>query len=240
MAGQAATTTTTTTATTATTAAIEIQKELNKPKKPGENGKYYTHVKPYLDEITGWLKEGFTDYSICEKLNISHQAWIDYKKAHTELIECYTRAQKARNALVYNKQYESAIGYSHKELYIAQYQGQIVEKEITKHYPPNERAAALFLVNNDPDFKTGREPVIQNNLNVTLDLPPEERDAEIARLLNQKTSEAETPEAIEAEYQIVDQEDMEDPENVMSPTTSSGSGPETDYEITSKSEDPPY
>lgn len=125
--------------------------------KPGPKGKYETHVKPYLDEIFEWLKKGYTDCSICEQLGLHQNTWIRYREENTELSDLYARARAHRNALVMNKMYEKAIGYEHPDLFIAQYQGEVVEKEIKKYYPPDVNAADLFLRNNDPEYKSAKQ-----------------------------------------------------------------------------------
>ena len=139
--------------------------------------KYYTHVLPRLEEIYKWLCEGMTEYSIARELGIGHNTFIEYKKQHEEIIEVFTRARTHKNALVMHKQYEKAIGYEHKDLFIAQYQGKIVEQEIIKYYPPDVQAADLYLRNNDPDYKSAKSEgiVINNTTNFQMDKYQEEK-----------------------------------------------------------------
>lgn len=144
----------------------EVIKINNEVSKPGPKGKYETHVKPYLPEIFEWLKQGYTDCSICEQLGLHQNTWIRYREENIELSKLYARARAHRNALVMNKMYEKATGYEHKDLFIAQYQGEIVEKEIIKHYPPCDKAADLFLRNNDPDYKSAKASNDIGNLTI--------------------------------------------------------------------------
>ena len=134
--------------------------------------KYETHVKPRLDDIYIWMKEGMTEGSICKQLGISKDTWIRYKKRYSEICDLYTRAQEERNELVLDSMYQKATGYKHPDLFIAQYQGQIVEKEIVKHYPPDHNAADLYLRNRMPGYVSTRPELsggntfIQNNVNI--------------------------------------------------------------------------
>lgn len=132
----------------------------------GRPCKYESHVEPYLEDIFEWLKKGYTDISICEQLGISQDSWIKYKEQYSDLSELYARARAHRNALVMNKMFEKAIGYEHDDLFIAQYQGQIVEKPIKKYYPPDEKAADLFLRNNDPEYKSAKSSNDIGNLTI--------------------------------------------------------------------------
>lgn len=47
--------------------------------------------------------------------------------------------------------YRRAIGYSHPDVHISTYQGEITETPITKHYPPDTAAATLWLTNRQRD-----------------------------------------------------------------------------------------
>ena len=79
-------------------------------RKVGRPCKYESHVRPYLDKIYQWLKEGYTDISICEQLGISQDSWIKYKERYSDLSELYARARAHRNALVMNKMFLRATG----------------------------------------------------------------------------------------------------------------------------------
>jgi hypothetical protein len=134
----------------------------------GRPCKYDTHVEPYLDKVYKWLKEGYTEYSIAEQLSIHPYTFARYKQEFSALNEVFTRARTEKCSLVMHKQYEKAIGYEHKDMFIAQYQGKIVEKEIIKYYPPDVNAADLYLRNNSEDYKSakadaGNLTLIQNN-----------------------------------------------------------------------------
>jgi hypothetical protein len=162
---------------------IAVQEPVAEMDKRGRPCKYESHVEPHLDKIYKWLKKGYTDYSIADRLGIHQNTWMRYKDNYSILGDLYTRARAHKSALVMHKQYERAIGYEHKDLFIAQYQGQIVEKEIVKHYPPDVQAADLYLRNNMEDYKGAKSEsgltLIQNNYQ----LP--EAKAEIARLLEE-------------------------------------------------------
>lgn len=48
--------------------------------------------------------------------------------------------------------YHKAKGYSHPDVHISNYQGDITITEITKHYPPDTTAAKYWLTNRQPDL----------------------------------------------------------------------------------------
>jgi hypothetical protein len=175
-------------------------KEPTKAIETDNNGrpyKYETHVLPRLKEIYKWLKEGMTEYSIAEQLGIHRHSLMKYKEEEKDLIDIFTRARTERNCLVMHKMYEKAVGYEHKDLFIAQYQGEIVEKEINKYYPPDVNAADLYLRNNSEDYKGaksegGNLTLIQNNFQ----LP---QIAQQIKLLEEELKKLESPQAVDVQ-----------------------------------------
>ena len=140
--------------------------------KPGPKGKYETHVKPYLTEIFEWLKQGYTDISICDQLGISQDSWIKYREEHSELSELYTRARTERNRLVMNKMFQRACGEKVTLLkQKATKDGEIVDLVEEQYIPPDVNAADLFLRNNDPEYRSAKMDLnsltlVQHNYNL--------------------------------------------------------------------------
>jgi len=131
--------------------------------------KYKTHVLPRLNEIEEWIKQGYTDYSICKTLDICHQTWIDYKKSQVELIETYTRARAERNNLVMNAMFKKSTGITQKiDQQKVTKDGDVIDFTETIYVAPDVNAADLYLRNNSEDYKSakadaGNLTLIQNN-----------------------------------------------------------------------------
>lgn len=67
--------------------------------------KYETHVAPRLLEISDWVRNGASDREVAQRLGISADSLIEYKKRFSEFSECLknTRAYvdgKVENALL--------------------------------------------------------------------------------------------------------------------------------------------
>ncbi len=140
-------------------------------RKVGRPCKYESHVKPYLDKIYEWLKQGYTDYSIAENLGIAHYTWIQYKEKYTELTGVYTRARLERNRLVMNKMFQRATG--EKVALIKQKatkDGQILDLVEEQYIPPDVNAADLYLRNNDPEYKSAKADISGQNITVNFQL----------------------------------------------------------------------
>lgn len=126
----------------------------------GRPSKYESHVQPFLNDILEWLKAGMNEYSICDKLDIGHNAWSIYKQEYEELRELYTRATRERNCLVMNSMFKKATG---EKVQIRKAKvmndGEVIPYTEETYVPPDVNAADLYLRNNDPDYKSAKNDV---------------------------------------------------------------------------------
>jgi len=157
--------------------------------KVGRPCKYDSHVKPYLDKVYGWLKDGYTYYSISNQLGIDQDTWIKYKKEYPILSELYARARTQRNCLVMNSMYSKANGIKvpvNKVKVLNS--GDIVEYTEEVYTPPDVNAADLYLRNNSDEYKSAKADtsgvtLIQNNYQLPqLQQQLLDIDAELKRL----------------------------------------------------------
>ena len=134
--------------------------------------KYDSHVKPRLNDIYEWVKNGYTDYSIADTLGISHDSLIKYKAEISELSSVFTRARTERNALVMGAMFSKATGEKvavNKAKVLNS--GEIIEYTEEQYIPPDVNAADLYLRNNSDEYKsakadTGNLTLIQNNIHL--------------------------------------------------------------------------
>lgn len=78
--------------------------------------------------------------------------------------------------------FQRAVGYSHPEEKVFQYNGEIITHMITKHYPPDTQAAQFWLRNRQPERwkeMTAGDVNVNTNVNVS-SLTDEQLDARIA------------------------------------------------------------
>jgi len=140
---------------------------INDSRKVGRPCKYETHVRPYLDKIYQWLKEGYTDYSICEQLGISQDSWTKYKEQYPDLSELYARARAERNRLVMNKMFQRATGEKVRLVkQKATKDGEVIDLVEEQYIPPDVNAADLYLRNNDPEYKSAKSVNDIGNLTI--------------------------------------------------------------------------
>ena len=147
--------------------------------------KYELVVRPNLEQIREWVQTGYTDYSICDQLNVSIDSWCRWKKEHTDLSDCYTRAHTERNNLVMNKMFQRAT--SEKAILRKQKvlkDGQIVDIVEEVYAPADVNAADLFLRNNDPNYKSAKMADI--SINNSPMIPPDQLQKEIDKLISER------------------------------------------------------
>ena len=140
----------------------------------GRQNKYDTHIKPSMDAISGWIRNGFTQQSIAGKVGVAWSTWKKHKAANEEFRKTVQEAEQNIVALAVNNLVKLMQGYSYDEEHTEvrvpapQLQGaqagqaapqrMIIKKTITKHITPNLGAICLILFNRDPEkWKDKRE-----------------------------------------------------------------------------------
>lgn len=124
--------------------------------KAGRKTKWDTHVKPYLDRIPKWRRQGMTEQQIWEKLNVGTSTAERYKNDYWELREALKNGKEELIENLEDSLYKRAMGYEYEETKT------IIEKddngkdkvklEITKKkLHPDTGALAFALKNLAPD-----------------------------------------------------------------------------------------
>lgn len=119
--------------------------------RAGRKSKYFTHVEPYLTEISEW-SESMTESQIAQKLGVGKTAWNDYKRKYPKLTEA---VKKGRQNLVVELKgvlINKARGYTYEEKKIITDSDGYTRKEVTQRYAhPDVAAINLLLKNYDKD-----------------------------------------------------------------------------------------
>ena len=74
-----------------------------------------------------------------------------WKLAHLDFSESLKKGKLCADANVSDRLYLRAMGYSHEEVHVSNYQGDITLTPLTKHYPPDTTAAIFWLKNRRPE-----------------------------------------------------------------------------------------
>jgi len=139
--------------------------------KMGRKSKYETHVKPFLDRIPSWRKDGLTELQVGKKLGISEDTLHRYKKLHSEFYESLKNGKELLIENLKESLFKRAMGYKveeTKQIFRKTKKGQdavYVERYTREVY--SDTCLIFALKNLDPEnWKDRRE--IQQDINQTV------------------------------------------------------------------------
>lgn len=93
-------------------------------------------------------RAGCTEQEIADVCEISMSTLQRYKRQNPEIRKVIKTGKKVAVLEVVDSLQKKAVGFKLKETKVAQFEGAFTDTiEITKHFPPSEKAAELFLVN---------------------------------------------------------------------------------------------
>lgn len=110
---------------------------------------------------------GLTDEEIADVFEVARSTLSLWKHKYPEFSDALRRGKEEADAEVAASLYHRARGYSHPETHVAVFQGQVIQTELVKHYPPDTGAALLWLKNRQSKNWKDKVEVKQDvNLNV--------------------------------------------------------------------------
>lgn len=132
--------------------------------KRGRKSKWDTHVKPRLEEIKQWVRDGFYEEDIIKKLGIASSTYYDYKNKYSELSEIIVDFRQEAVEKLEKSGLDIALGYEYQE------EKMIIQldengnptkrtKEIYKKKQPPNATVYMFLLNNWTDGKYSKDPL---------------------------------------------------------------------------------
>ena len=109
-----------------------------------------TKYKPEYDIIAENIcrQFGIKDKELAETLSISIATLNNWKKNNSSFLESIKKGKDEHDTdRVEASLNERARGYSHPDVHISNFQGDIIITKITKHYPPDVTACIFWLCN---------------------------------------------------------------------------------------------
>ena len=112
-----------------------------------------TKYQPEMcEQVVKLCRLGATDKDIAKFFEISEAALNVWKQQHPEFMEALKEGRELADAMVGQRLYERAIGYSHPEDKILQHGGKPIIVPTMKHYPPDSTACIFWLKNRRKDL----------------------------------------------------------------------------------------
>lgn len=90
---------------------------------------------------------GHKDAEIARVIGVTQKLFSNWQDRYPELTQALQDGRDLADAKVARSLYERALGYSHPDVHISAYQGDITVTSITKYYPPDTAAAVAWLRN---------------------------------------------------------------------------------------------
>lgn len=94
--------------------------------------------------------QGKSKREIAECLQINRTTLRNWCLSDPEFLSALKNGEKIANELVIASVFQKACGYSHPEVKIFVHEGEVIEVDTIKHYPPDMDAAKFWLTNRDP------------------------------------------------------------------------------------------
>ena len=111
-----------------------------------------TRYKPEYDEQAyNYCLLGATDAQLATFFGVKEQTVNNWKTAQPSFFESLKAGKAVADANVAKALYGRALGYSHPDVAVTSYQGEVTLTPITKHYAPDSTACIFWLKNRDKD-----------------------------------------------------------------------------------------
>ena len=127
-------------------------------KEKNKGGRPKTTVKQKVEKITfdyDKIKKlaefGLTDKELGWLLGVDESTITRWKQASPEFLHALKEGKEISDSKVVKSLFKRAIGYSHPDFHLSNYQGSITKTDTIKHYPPDPTSMIFWLKNRQPD-----------------------------------------------------------------------------------------
>ena len=111
----------------------------------------------HLDQVRAIAMRGLTEDQMSELFDISRHQMGVWKKQYPTFKKALEEGYTDADAAVLSAVYQSAVGYTHDEEKIFQWDGEIIRADTIKHYKPDMTAAKLWLTNRQREHWKDRQ-----------------------------------------------------------------------------------
>lgn len=150
---------------------------MSQKRKPGRPSKF---TSAFSRQAAVMCKLGATDEQLAEFFGVTVNSIANWKKKHPQFLGALKLGKDEADDRVERSLFERATGYSHPDVHISNFQGDITVTPITKHYAPDATSCIFWLKNRRPAEWRERQEITGKD---GAALIPEPNDAEVARRL---------------------------------------------------------
>lgn len=149
-----------------------------------KRGRPVRYRPEYAEQAYKLCLLGATDKDMADFFEVAESTINRWKSGHSEFWESIKRGKSVADANVAHALYQRAIGCSHPDVHVSNFQGEITVTELTKHYPPDTGAAFIWLKNRQP-HKWKDKIEVKEDVNLNVFPPKAELDAMYERILSE-------------------------------------------------------
>ena len=147
--------------------AEEKPEAVEKPKHPGGRPSKKQHLD--LTQVEKVARKGWTDEEMADFFGVDRRTWYRWKADDEEFCHALKQWKDEADERVERSLYERAMGYSHPDVHVSNFQGEITLTPLTKHYPPDTTAAIFWLKNRRPEqWRDKQEHAHTGNISVNI------------------------------------------------------------------------
>ena len=122
-------------------------KEKRAKTKKKKAGRPTVYKAEYAEQVYKLCLLNAIDTDIAIFFGVQEKTINNWKHRYPLFLQSIKRGKLQADAEVAEKLFHRACGYSHPDVHISNYQGDITITELTKHYPPDTAAAFIWLKN---------------------------------------------------------------------------------------------
>ena len=127
------------------------------PKKKKHPGGRPTLFRPeFCRQATAHCLLGCTNEQLADLLGVSLPCIEKWLQTKPEFLRAVKKGREDADNNISKSLYKRALGYSHPDVHISNYLGNVTITRIRKHYPPDTAAAIIWLGNRRPDLWRAR------------------------------------------------------------------------------------
>ena len=95
---------------------------------------------------------GATDAQLANFFEVTESTLNNWKHEYPEFLESLKEGKSVADGEVAKSLFHRAKGYSHKDVHVSNYQGEITLTNLIKKYPPDTTACIFWLKNRQPEM----------------------------------------------------------------------------------------
>jgi hypothetical protein len=105
----------------------------------------------FVEQAAKLCRLGATDKDLADFFGVTEKTINNWKEKHPKFLQSLKSGKVSADDEVEQSLYRRALGYSHVETKVFNHGGEIITKDVIKHYPPDATSMIFWLKNRRPE-----------------------------------------------------------------------------------------